>query len=162
MPSFAFAILFVVIAATVRGTATSPRSSPLPPMQAVAWRVCAVVPATPPDSTPREYETFADTVNGGNHFGGPVLRDIIVLQFKRGTAQSEKESAICLVEGVVVGGRPLTKNEGIYLVRIPGDRTAGTLFKAIGRLRPLPQVLFVGPEALLTNLTPSRDPLAAG
>lgn len=112
-------------------------------------RPCTAVPSTPPDSIPAEYETLADTISAGERFSSPVLRDIVLLQFKRGTLQADKVAAICLVEGVVVGGKPLTEGEGIYLVRIPGDRTARTLFSAIDRLRLLPQVLYAGPEAVL-------------
>ncbi|MHB1299184.1 MAG: hypothetical protein ACYC0B_11700 [Gemmatimonadaceae bacterium] len=119
---------------------------------------CSVVPATPPDSTPREYNTFADTIGGGDTFGGTVLRDIVVLQFRRGTSQSDKQTAICRVRGVVVGGRPLATGEGIYLVRIPGDRSIRALRRAIDALREVPHVLYVGPERVLTNLTPARTP----
>lgn len=119
-------------------------------------RPCAPVPSTPPDSTPVEYETFADTVSAGNRLSTAVLRDIVVLQFKRGTSQADKVAAICLVEGVVVGGYPLVEGEGIYLVRIPGDRTARTLFGVIDRLRSLPQVLYAGPESLVIRGNPSR------
>ena len=109
---------------------------------------CTEVPVTPPDSTPHEYETFADTMSADEHLSSPVLRDIVVLQFKRGTPHADKVAAICLVDGRVVGGSPLSEGEGIYFVRIPGDRTATTLFKAIGELRRLPQVLYAGPEAI--------------
>lgn len=111
---------------------------------------CADVPVTPPDSTPHEYETFDDTTSAGERLSAPVLRDIVVLQFRRGTPHTDKVAAICLVDGRVVGGYPLWKEgEGIYLVRIPGDRMATTLFKAIDELRRLPQVLYAGPETIL-------------
>lgn len=112
-------------------------------------RPCSAVPATPPDSIPREYETMADTISAAGRLSSPVLRDIVLLQFRRGTSRADKIAAVCLVDGVVVGGRPLMPGEGIYLVRIPGDRTAQTLFKAIDSLRQLPQVLYAGPEAVL-------------
>lgn len=89
-------------------------------------------------------------MSAGNRLSPPVLRDIVILQFKRGTPHADKVAAMCLVDGRVVGGYPLEEEgEGIYLVRIPGDRTATTLFKAIDELRRLPQVLYAGPEAIL-------------
>lgn len=158
--AFAIALMAAVVPATAMGTCPDrfPRESrPLPVPQAAPARACAAVPATPPDSMPREYETLADTVSGGSHYAGVVLRDIVVLQFRRGTPHADKKAVICLIRAIVVGGRPLAENEGIYLLRIPGDRTAETLFRAIGKLRLQPQVSFVGPEEVLSNLTPKPD-----
>ena len=75
---------------------------------------------------------------------------------RRATPPGDKTAVICLVRGVVVGGRPLAENEGIYLVRIPGDRSAKTLFDAVDRLRPHPQVLFAGPETMITGQSARR------
>lgn len=148
-------MLFVVAAGTMAGAparaqgVSSPHASPVP---------CASVPATPPDSQPREYDTLADTISAGDVFGGTILRSIVVLQFRRGTPHAQKQTAICGVHGLVVGGRPLSAGEGIYLIRIPSDSTLASLRRAVDALRADPHVLYAGPERVLTNLTPARTP----
>jgi len=114
---------------------------------------CATVPASPPDSLPVEYETLSDTMSGGNHWAGVVLRQIVVVLFRRGTAQPLKQAAICSVRGVVVGGRPFHGEDGICLVRVPTDPTGELLWRAIGGLKKLPSVAIAMPEEVLMDLT---------
>ncbi|MHB1096755.1 MAG: S8 family peptidase [Gemmatimonadaceae bacterium] len=122
------------------------------------------MPPTPPDNLPIEYETLTNTISGGNHWDGELLRGIVVLQFKRHTTLDDKQAAIDAVSGTVVGGRPLSSGEGIYLVRVRDDGTVEPLFAAISRLKQFPQVLLAMPEQVFngftTFLTPS-DGLAA-
>lgn len=122
-------------------------------LSAQAGPHCSAVPASPPDSLPIEYQTLSDTMSGGNHWAGVMLRQIVVVQFRRGTAQPLKQAAICSVRGVVVGGRPLGREDGIYLVRVPTDSTGELLWRAIGELRKLPSVAIAMPEEVLSNLT---------
>ena len=77
------------------------------------------VPATPPDSVPADLGDSTKWVSGGSHYGGTILRDIIVLVFRRGTSQAERQSAIDLVHGSVAGGHPLPQGEGIRERRRP-------------------------------------------
>ena len=115
------------------------------------------VPATPPDSVPADLGDSTKWVSGGSHYGGTILRDIIVLVFRRGTSQAERQSAIDLVRGSVAGGHPLPQGEGIYLVRVPTDGTIEPLFKAIAALRALPQVSIAMPDEIIFG---SAQPVA--
>lgn len=116
----------------------------------------ADVPAAAPDSLPADYETMADTINGGEHFAGTVLRSIVVVQFKENTTQADKQLAIEGVAGIVVGGRSHVVREGIYLVRVPTDGTSAQLFAAIDQLRQHPRVAFVSSEEVLSDFTTYR------
>ena len=114
------------------------RSHSVPGAGKSLWK--PAVPALPPDSIPAEYADTTMWVSGGTHLAGTVLRDIIVLGFKRGTPQSDRAAAVALVNGTVVGGRRRQDGDGLYLIRVPTDGTVGPLFRAIGQLRQLPQV----------------------
>lgn len=111
------------------------------------------VPPTPPDSLPIEYRTLTNTISGGNHWEGELLRGIVVLKFKRQTTLEDKQAAIAAVSGTVVGGRSHGVGEGIYLVRVLDDGTVEPLFAAIGRLKQFPQVALAMPEQVFTGFT---------
>jgi hypothetical protein len=111
------------------------------------------VTPTPPDSLPIEYQTLTNTISGGDHWEGELLRGIVVLQFKRQTTLEDKQAAIAAVSGTVVGGRLHSVGEGIYLVRVLDDGTVEPLFAAIGRLKQFPQVALAMPEQVFTGFT---------
>ncbi|MCY7378155.1 MAG: hypothetical protein LH467_02310 [Gemmatimonadaceae bacterium] len=110
------------------------------------------VPSVPPDSLPSDYSDTTKAVSGGRFVAGMILPDILVLGFKRNTPQADRQSAIALVKGVVVGGRKRPDGDGLYLVRVPVNGTLDSLFQAIQRLRQLPQVSTVTPEVIFTDL----------
>jgi hypothetical protein len=118
----------------------------------------APVPALPPDSLPADYGDSTRAVSGGTHIAGKILPDIIVLTFKKGAPQADRQSAIALVNGVVVGGRRGLDGDGLYLVRVPVDGTLEPLFEAIARLSQLPQVAIAMPEMILVDAATHRRP----
>lgn len=107
------------------------------------------VPAIAPDSLPADYGDSTTWVSGGSHFRGTILRDILVLVFKPGTSQPDRQAAVDLVHGVVVGGRHIAATGGLYLVRVPTDGMIEPLFQAIGMLRALPQVSIAMPDEII-------------
>jgi hypothetical protein len=70
-------------------------------------------------------------------------RDIVLLIFKNGTSIEQKQAAIDLVDGEVIGGAPpkIPGIEGVYVVRVPDDGTSRPLMRAIDALEALPQIL---------------------
>ena len=111
-----------------------------------------MVPAVPPDSLPSDYSDTTKAVSGGEFVAGMILPDILVLEFKRNTSQADRQSAIALVKGMVVGGRKRPDGDGLYLIRVPVDGTLKPLFQAIERLKQLRQVSTVTPEVIFTDL----------
>jgi hypothetical protein len=109
----------------------------------------ALVPAVPPDSVPADYGDTARWVSGGSHVSGKILSDIVVLEFRRYTPQADRQAAVDLVHGIVVGGRRRGDGDGIYLVRVPTDGRIEPLFQAIATLRALSQVAIAMPEMIL-------------
>ena len=71
-----------------------------------------------------------------------AVRNLVSVKFKMGTPQAERQAAIDLVDGEVIGGRGAPPNvaEGTYYVRIAGDSTGRAAVEAADRLEALPQV----------------------
>ena len=117
-----------------------------------------VVPMSPPDSEPSDLRDSTKWVSGEPHYAGLILRDIVVLIFRPGTAQADRQSAIDLVNGTVVGGYPVPNTESAYLVRVPSDSALEPLFQAISKLRGLPQVSVAMPDEILIDAPTYRRP----
>lgn len=107
------------------------------------------MPAIPPDSVPSDIADSTKWVSGEPHYAGTIRRDILILQFRPGTSQADRQAAVDLVHGVVAGGRRFSATDGLYLIRIPTDGTIDPLFKAIAALKALPHVSIAMPEQIL-------------
>jgi hypothetical protein len=87
----------------------------------VATQVGGVVPALPPDSTPRAH--FSDRSNWITdpvYFAGTIIRDVLEVHFRIGTSQAARENAIAAVGGTVIGGAKLYNDgDGWYYVLVP-------------------------------------------
>ncbi|MFW6206908.1 MAG: hypothetical protein ACOC5J_03135 [Gemmatimonadota bacterium] len=110
------------------------------------------VPAVAPDTVP---EGFYDEDNfrmSATCVTGRMLRGIVVVTFAEGTTQAEKQEAIDLIDGEVVGGiRPRDDIEGYYYVQVEEDPEGQILCDAIETLTNLPQVGNVTPSLTTTS-----------
>jgi hypothetical protein len=103
----------------------------------------APVPALPPDSLPTFYP-------GGLTSGAPVGADsvergVVVVLFWPNTPQSERQTAVDMIQGSVIGGLVIDDGDGFYYVRIPDDGTAASVASALNALGIMPQVEMAGP-----------------
>lgn len=103
------------------------------------------VPETIPDSVPEAVYAAANVESASDLMSGRFLRNVAVVMFREDATQAQKETAVRLVQGEVVGGYRYPEGDGHYYVRIPDDGTAGPLLAALDRLEGLPQVEGVGP-----------------
>jgi hypothetical protein len=104
--------------------------------------VPARAPASAPGSLWDRAHHYRDTV----YITGTYLRDIAVVLFSASATQAERQAAIDLVRGEVVGGRRFwNSDDGYYYVRILGRDYPRPLVEALPRLRALPQVLSATP-----------------
>lgn len=94
----------------------------------------AVVGMQPPDSVP--HWVYADS----NFRAGRFARGVVVVIFWPTATQAQRQQAIDLVGGVVIGGRRLSSGDGYYYLFIPDDGSGKQLDTAVARLRALPQV----------------------
>ncbi len=98
------------------------------------------VPPAPPDSIPEEILADSNLIqNPTSSMRWP--RNALMLLFEPSATQAERDAALALVNGTVVGGRPLSV-DGFFLVKVPHDGTDGPLLQAIDTLQQLPQVRY--------------------
>lgn len=86
---------------------------------------------------------------------GKLLRGTVVVTLEEGTTQAQKQEAIDLIEGQVVGGvRPRDDIEGGYYVRVEDDPERRILCEAIEMLNALPQAGYASPELVASAFLP--------
>lgn len=126
---------------TVGSTSTTFRVQP----RARAEVVDLTAPAVPADSIPSA--TFSQlhapsnmpVIDGKKYFP----QDALTVMFHETATQAEKQAAIDLVGGEVIGGARVHAG-GEYFIRIVGDGTLATIMNAISTPQALPQVYDVG------------------
>lgn len=113
------------------------------------------VPERPPrgwliseDSVATLY-SVANTVFDHPRMPGPYPRALVLVGFQPAATRMERQAAIDLVRGRVVGGMGLD-----YVVLIADDGTAGPLWAAVDALGTLPQVHHASPEVFTQGLVP--------
>jgi hypothetical protein len=70
----------------------------------------------------------------------PFVKNIVVIQFQAGATQAQRQAAVDLVRGTVVGGRSFPASEGYYYVSVSDTARGAGLVAAVGQLESLPQV----------------------
>jgi hypothetical protein len=124
-----------------------------------AGRAGTPVPLVAPDGV--EANVWAALTVPQNIFseraGGPrFVRNAVWVVFQASATQADRQAAIDLVSGDVIGGSRLGQPPygGTYLVRLPGatvtapDSALGPILRARARLRELPTVKYVWPVIL--------------
>jgi hypothetical protein len=102
------------------------------------------VPPISPDSTPYALFDSLGSVSSAPGVRFPWIRSIVAVGFRAGTSQSDRQSAVDQVNGIVVGGIRFRGEDGDYFLRIP-DATFAGIQKAIAIERALPQVAIAHP-----------------
>jgi hypothetical protein len=104
---------------------------------------------TAPDSAPTalwdSVTAPANLLQDPPSVAGSVVRDLVYVRFRPGTPQSDRQAAIDLLHGRVIGGMVLGEGEQFYAVRIPyvlalGDSSSGPILRAQAALRQLPVI----------------------
>lgn len=127
------------------------------------------VPPTAPDSVPTavwaELRASSNVLVNPPGITGHVIRDALLVTFKSSATLSERQAAVDLVGGTVLGGLPLGEPEHMYLIRIPyvlasGDSVSGPLLRAAESLKGLATVqkaLTIPTDELVTHYKRPRD-----
>lgn len=105
----------------------------------------------PADSVTRLY-AFTNAIWTHPRMSGPYPRNIIQLFFTRSSTREERQSAIDMVDGRVIGGG------GVYYDVLVPTATGDALWASIDRLRALPQVTRAAPDILAQGLIPMTAP----
>jgi hypothetical protein len=98
------------------------------------------VPETPPNFRPPTLDD--DLVPDAN--GDLVSTTVLSVTFAVGATQTERQAAIDLVHGTVIGGLN-SGGDGWYYVRVEGDGTIETIFEIAHTVDALPQVYLAAP-----------------
>ena len=100
------------------------------------------VPAQTPDTVPAWVYDHAHWEEDSPLMSGTFLRNVVLVVFQKGATEPERQAAIDLIDGEVIGGRGAPPNvaEGTYYVRIAGDSTGRAAVEAADQLQALPQV----------------------
>jgi hypothetical protein len=115
----------------------------------------SMVPVEAPDTLPAWIYADSSIVSGSPYFPKPFLRDIIVVTFRPSAGQAERQAAIDLVGGVVVGGTRNPGAEGDYYVKVAAGNSGKMLLETAKRLNALSQVLTA---TLATPISPDLTP----
>jgi hypothetical protein len=129
------------------------RESGNPPrLRLIVQRQTPQVPTVAPDTVPAGMFAQSNWRSGSPCMSGNMLRDVLVVRFKTGTAQAQKQAAIDLIDGEVIGGLPPVYGEGAYYVRVEYDEAGAILCDAVATLKGLPQVGVAGPVHFAVGL----------
>lgn len=118
---------------TVRAFAFTVPETEIPMHRPNGWLIS-------PDSVASLY-SFSKTVLSHPRLSGPYPRSIVLVGFQQDATREERQSAVNMIGGSVIGG--LGRD---YVVVIPDAGTAGPLWSAVDRLRALPQVHHASPD----------------
>jgi hypothetical protein len=117
------------------------RESGSPPRLVLTLASGDTVPMEAPDHRPDWFRDPEFHVECEGVMTGTCLIDVVSVVFVRGATQVERQQAVDMIEGEVVGGT----GPFMYHIQIPHDGTTGPLLQAIQELRGLPQVEYAGP-----------------
>lgn len=107
------------------------------------------VPEVVPDGIPAWVFDPANLANDdAPDMAGRFPRDVLLVRFNAGTPLEERQAAIDLVRGRVIGGTKLDE----YAVQVADEPNSRALFRAIRALEALPHVAHARPEHLLSPL----------
>ena len=101
------------------------------------------MPVQAPDSIPAWAQEDSNTARPSRFIHAVFRKSILIVQFRPGATQKERQAAIDLVSGTVVGGYGAA---GIYMVRISDPGDGSRLVGAAGQLEALPQVMVASPD----------------
>ena len=137
-----------VVTGLAEGTATITATSSVQPRRkgTAVLVIEARVPAQSPDSVPESVYAAQNIATDLDGMSGTYLRDIVSILFAPGAPVEQRQAAVDLIQGKVVGGLRAFGDDGFYFVRIPGDGTANPMLSAISTLNELPQVVGAAPE----------------
>ncbi len=103
----------------------------------------SVVPPVAPDSVPlaiwNALHAPSNMAPGDARLTGPFPRNLVLVEFQPSASPSQRQAAIDLVNGAVIGGIRLG-SDGWYYVQITDDGTTGPLWAAVDQLSALPYV----------------------
>lgn len=135
------------------------QASNIPPTLILAV-AASTVPPQAPDTLPVWVYSDTNVVSNATAIPAPFLRDIVIVEFFPSATQADRDAAVALVGGTVVGGYRPSQGEGDYYIQINDNAAGQGLIDAVDQLQLLPQVLLATYEVAVDFLwrKPSDGP----
>ena len=102
-----------------------------------------IVPLEPPDTVPSWAHADSSFAGPSQYIPLRFIRDIVGLEFRKEATQHERQRAVDLVSGTVIGGYP---GIGIYLVQVDDPGDGSVIMRVAEMLRAMPFVASAGPN----------------
>jgi len=106
----------------------------------------------PPDTTPAWIESSASLHAPTDSIPFRFVKNVVRVLFRDNSTLADRQLAVALVGGTVIGGRPFNARTGIYYVYIDDDGSGAQLWHATRRLKTLPQVQLAAPITELAEM----------
>ena len=108
----------------------------------------------PPDTVPAWVRADTNIAPPTDSSPGHFAKRIVIVAFRPTATLADRQLAIALVNGVVVGGHHTADGRlGVYYVKVPDDASENGVFAAMQALDALPQVQFATLEVYLDELS---------
>ena len=114
---------------------TSLRSSGVPAPSEVS-----LVPAVAPDSIPSGLFADSNLVEDPDLPGVRYVKRVVSVLFKATATAADRQAAVAVVGGVVIGGVRISGSDGYYLIRLASDTSIRGPKNAVALLESLPAV----------------------
>ena len=105
--------------------------------------VTGIVPLEPPDTVPSWARADSSFAGPSEYIPLRFIKNIVGLEFRKEATQHERQRAVDLVSGTVIGGYP---GIGIYLVQVDDPGDGSVIMRVVEMLEAMPSVSWAGPD----------------
>jgi hypothetical protein len=110
------------------------------------------VATSPPDSAPAWLSADSSAAGPTSSIGHEFTKNAAMVIFRDNSSLAERQLAVALVGGKVIGGRQTARGSGAYYLWLPDDGTGAQIRAATQKLKTLPQVELAMPMTHLTEM----------
>lgn len=110
------------------------------------------VSATPPDSIPEWFNSDTGMIGPTDSIGFRFTKNVVLVIFTDSSTIADRQLAVALVNGKVIGGEPVERGSGAYYLWVEDDGTGSQLWTITRRLSALPQVRLAMPIIGLSEM----------
>jgi hypothetical protein len=115
------------------------------------------VAITPPDSAPAWLSADSSSADPTYAIGHEFTENAAIVMFSDSSTLGDRQLAIALVGGKVIGGRRARSGSGAYYLWLPDDGTGAQIRAATNKLKALPQVILAMPMIHLSEMYPKPN-----
>ena len=110
------------------------------------------VSSIPPDSVPSWFSSDSGMAGPTDSIGFRFTKNVARVIFTDSSTIADRQLAVALVNGKVIGGEPVEQGSGAYYLWVADDGTGSQLWTVTRRLSALPQVRLAMPVIALSEM----------